>query len=85
MFTQEAFFLNSSCLLIISKAFKQLSSPVLNKYRNVDLQEFEISADNISVYPNPAADFVIVGILTQNMNEEVTITLFDAIGKIVYY
>lgn len=77
--------MNSSCLLIISKAFKQLFSPVLNKYRNVDLQEFEISADNISVYPNPAADFVIVDILTQNMNEEVTITLFDAIGKIVYY
>ena len=77
--------MNSSCLLIISKAFKQLSFPVLNKYRNVDLQEFEISADNISVYPNPAADFVIVDILTQNMNEEVTITLFDAIGKIVYY
>ena len=51
---------------------------------SVDLEEYVIDEDNISVYPNPATDFVTVDVLSQNINEEVTIRLFDAIGKMIY-
>ncbi|MEN8929024.1 MAG: T9SS type A sorting domain-containing protein, partial [Flavobacteriales bacterium] len=51
---------------------------------SVSLEEFEITSNNISIYPNPATDFITVDILSQNENEEVTIRLFDAIGKLVY-
>ncbi len=51
---------------------------------SVSLEEFMISASDISVYPNPANDIVTVDILKQNNTESVTISLFDAIGKVIY-
>ncbi len=51
---------------------------------SVSLEEFMISASDISVYPNPADDIVTVDILKQNNTESVTISLFDAIGKVIY-
>ena len=51
---------------------------------SVSLEEFMISASDISVYPNPADDIVTVDILKQNNTESVIISLFDAIGKVIY-
>ncbi|MGB1041654.1 MAG: T9SS type A sorting domain-containing protein, partial [Flavobacteriales bacterium] len=51
---------------------------------SVSLEEFEITESDINIYPNPATDFVTVDILSQNIEEDVTIKMFDAIGKLVY-
>lgn len=50
----------------------------------VSLEEYEITEDNISIYPNPATEAVTIDILSQNVDEDVTIRVFDAIGKLVY-
>ena len=51
---------------------------------SVDLEEFVIDENKISVFPNPATEYVVVDVLQQNVNEDVIIRLFDAVGKLIY-
>jgi len=47
---------------------------------NLSVEEFEL--DNISLYPNPAAKEVNI---SWNKNEDVSIRIFNSLGKLMYY
>ena len=49
----------------------------------VGLVEFSDNNPQIGIYPNPAADFAVVG-LKLAQESEVTISIFDELGKMVY-
>ena len=51
---------------------------------SVSLDEYEVSASDISIFPNPANDIVTIDIAKLNADENVTVKLFDAVGKLVY-
>jgi len=52
--------------------------------RSVSLDEYVVNASDVNVYPNPSNDRVTIDITKLNENENVTIQLFDAIGKVIY-
>ena len=51
---------------------------------SVSLDEYQVSADDISVYPNPSNDQVTIDIAKLNANENVMVNMYDAVGKLVY-
>jgi len=52
--------------------------------RSVSLDEYKVSASDILIYPNPSNSIVTVDIAQLNAEENVSVKLFDAIGKLVY-
>ena len=52
--------------------------------QSVSLEEYVVTESDISIYPNPANDFVTIDILNQNDEEDVEVRLFDTKGKLVY-
>jgi len=52
--------------------------------QSVSLEEYVVTESDISIYPNPANDFVTIDILNQNDKEAVEVRLFDTKGKLVY-
>lgn len=50
---------------------------------SVSLDEYVVSASDINVYPNPASSVVSIDIAKMNPNENVTVRIFDAVGKLI--
>lgn len=56
---------------------------VCTQIMSVSLDEYVVSASDINVYPNPASSVVSIDIAKMNPNENVTVRIFDAVGKLI--
>ncbi len=51
---------------------------------SVSLDEYLVNTSDVSIYPNPATEKVTIDIAELNAKENVSVKVFDAIGKMVY-
>jgi hypothetical protein len=74
---------NYSCWITTPAGCSDTTAPCVS-IESVSLEEYVVTSSDISIFPNPANDFVTIDILNQNDDEDVEIRLFDTKGKLVY-
>ena len=74
---------NYSCWITTPAGCSDTTAPCVS-IESVSIEEYVVTSSDISIFPNPANDFVTIDILNQNDDEDVEIRLFDTKGKLVY-
>ena len=74
---------NYSCWITTLAGCSDTAAPCVS-IESVSLEEYVVTSSDISIFPNPANDFVTIDILNQNDDEDIEIRLFDTKGKLVH-
>ena len=81
---------DSACIVISSSSINPQNGSYIyidNLQFNgsvVGISEFNLAAENISIYPNPANDYVTININEIDINKSNTLQVYDVLGKIIY-